>query len=303
MAAPWEAADLIDLATRGSCLPGLSAARLTVTVDGGRADFVSWGFYAITPWRNWRHSHSFYEVCLAYSGRGTFESRGSTIAVQAGDMFVARPGDLHEICSSEDDPLGITFWGFTLPQRTALPAWLDGLVDPDGPVCVDATGGVDLSIRMMVTAVAEGGARADARTEAIARTVLLETAAALDPGPVDHQPPAGNADAAVSVMRRYLEDNLDRPVRVRDVAAQVHLSERHAARLFRDVTGESIRAHLRDLRCAEAASQLLRSGATITGVAASCGFFDRHHLARVFRDRYGMSPADFQRRSGTTFVE
>ncbi len=42
-------------------------------VDGFHAEFVSWGHYRPEYWRNYWHSHSFHEVCLAYSGEGPLQ--------------------------------------------------------------------------------------------------------------------------------------------------------------------------------------------------------------------------------------
>jgi AraC-like DNA-binding protein len=269
---------------------------------GGQAEFVSWGFYEPKPWRNWSHSHSYYEVCLSYAGHGTFATGGRLLEIGEGMLFLARPGDVHEIQAEGKDPLGITFWGVALPQRSETPDWLGGFTEPDGAVVTDDTQSVDLAVRMLVRAVESTGPRADARTQSVAQTLLVETAAAFAHTQAAEPLVIDNAEVAVRVMKRYLEDNLARPVRVRDLAAQVHLSERHAARVFRQATGETVGAYLRRQRCVEAARQLLVPGASIGGVGKGCGFFDRHHFVRTFRAEYGLSPADYQRGAGTTFV-
>ncbi|MGH3738462.1 MAG: AraC family ligand binding domain-containing protein, partial [Micromonosporaceae bacterium] len=117
----------------------------TCQVDGFRADFVSWGFYRMDPWRNYWHSHSFYEVCVSYAGAGRFSTGGVDHEVGTGVAFLARPGDVHEIEASAADPLGIAYWGFTLmPGRTApdlsRPGWWSGLSRSDRPVVSDRLG-------------------------------------------------------------------------------------------------------------------------------------------------------------------
>jgi hypothetical protein len=66
-------ADVAD-ADRFVALAGLLES---CEVDGFRADFLSWGHYRPEYWRNYWHSHSFHEVCLAYSGSGRFNSGSS----------------------------------------------------------------------------------------------------------------------------------------------------------------------------------------------------------------------------------
>ena len=59
-------------------------------VDGFHADFLSWGHYRPEYWRNYWHSHSFHEVCLAYSGEGRFNSGSVAVRRQPG-LGVHRP--------------------------------------------------------------------------------------------------------------------------------------------------------------------------------------------------------------------
>jgi mannose-6-phosphate isomerase-like protein (cupin superfamily) len=71
-----------------------------------RADFLSWGHHRPEYWRNYWYSHSFHEVCLAYAGSGRFNSGSVRYDVEPDSVFLARPGDVHEIESSRVDPLG-----------------------------------------------------------------------------------------------------------------------------------------------------------------------------------------------------
>lgn len=63
-----------ELARAGAAIPLLNGVRLGVTLAGRRVEFVDWGFYPPEPWRNFRHSHSYFELCYAYAGRGTFRT-------------------------------------------------------------------------------------------------------------------------------------------------------------------------------------------------------------------------------------
>src|SRR5262249_16262484 len=89
--------------------------------------------------------------------------------------------------------------------------------------------------------------------------LLLDGARAMTEGVVSEQAEPAVRSAAQAIVRiavRYLRDNLARPIEVRDVAAQVHLSERHLSRLFHKEMDTSILDHLTSLRI-ERASQLL----------------------------------------------
>jgi AraC-like DNA-binding protein len=273
-------------------------------VGGFRADFVSWGFYPKVAWRNYWHRHSFHEVCLAYTGAGRFSLGDGHHEVGAGDVFLARPGDVHEIESSRTDPLGIAHWGFTLRPDGPAPSgrgWWSGLTTVDGPVVSRRTG----SLAAVVTALASYAdpvrSGYDAGLAGLGAALVVDTARAFaaeddlrvePPLPVQLSP-------VVAAMQRHLADNLSRPVSVRDVAAAVHLSERHAERLFAEQTGASLMATLRRMRLDLAATLLLDTGTTVTEVARACGYPDVRAFSTAFRRAHGHPPLEHRNRRGT----
>lgn len=281
-------------------------------VDGFHADFLSWGHYRPEYWRNYWHTHSFHEVCLAYSGEGRFNSGDVRYDVQPGMVFLARPGDVHEIESSKTAPLGIAFWGFTFRAATNTAShphdtsggWWSGLTRPDGPVMSDRAG----SLPSLVTALtAEAAAPVSGYSTALAAlgsTLVVATARAfalhddlaVDPVVRDR------GLLVVEAMQRHLRDNLSRRITVRDVAAVAHLSERHAERLFQRQTGASIMSTLRRLRLELAAQLLLDPAVTVTAVARSCGYSDVRPFSTAFRRHYGRTPGEYRRTGGTEFL-
>src|ERR1043165_7397704 len=109
-------------------LPLEELNRLTIALPLGafQIEVVYWGVIGSRYWRNYLHTHSFFEVCHVYVGEGTFTVAGQTQRVRKGDMFVARPGQAHEIISDRRRPLGIWFWAFTMipvggPRRWSAP--------------------------------------------------------------------------------------------------------------------------------------------------------------------------------------
>ncbi|MFJ9950856.1 AraC family transcriptional regulator [Kitasatospora sp. NPDC091207] len=326
------------LARTGAALRRLHVAPLRVHLAGRRVEFLGWGFYPPSPWRNYWHSHSFFELCYAYAGRGVFRLGEEEYPVRSGDLFVARPGDVHEIVADQDDPLGIVFWSWTmLPERGTPPpahgphpppahgprpdrapvgtsagtlALLDAFAT--GTRRVTPAAGTPVP-RLLLTLAEEAAAPGPGTAELLAALgsalVLGCARAAADPAPPAELPPAApggaRAPAAVAAMVRYLEDNFDRPVRVRDLAAEVHLSDRHAARLFRRANGLTIMAYLTRYRLDVAAQRLAdpASGpASVAAIARSCGYPDARHFSHAFRRRWGVLPTQARRAGGTTHL-
>ncbi|WBQ03194.1 helix-turn-helix domain-containing protein [Kribbella sp. CA-293567] len=274
-------------------------------VGGFRADFVSWGHYRPEYWRNYWHSHSFHEVCLAYSGEGRFNCGPAEYEVRAGDVFLARPGDVHEIESSRTAPLGIAFWGFTFRPVAGVSGtgWWSGLTRSDGPVVSRELGGLAAVVGALAGEAAEPRSGYGEVVAALGAALVLETARAFAlPSDLSVEPIARDrGPVAVEAMQRHLLDNLARPVTVREVAAAVHLSERHAERLFRQVVGSSMMATLRRLRLELAAQLLLEPSRSITQIAHACGYSDVRPFSTAFKRHYGRTPGEFRRTGGTSF--
>jgi AraC-like DNA-binding protein len=277
-------------------------------VDGFTADFVSWGFFPARYWRNYAHTHSYFEVCLGFAGNGRFTVNGVDHRVAAGTAFVARPGEVHEIVSDHDDPLGIAFWGFTLlPGQQAAPSrpgWWRGLTDTGRPAVSDQLGTMPSTIAALASEVAKPRSGRGPVLAGLGSMLVVETARAFaDPDDLAlSSPTIDHRSVVVAAMERYLLDNLARPLTVRHVAAVAHLSERHAERLFRAQTGEPLNAALRRLRLERAAGMLLESTAPVTRIARDCGYPEIRAFSTAFRRHYGLPPTEFRRTGGTVHL-
>jgi AraC family L-rhamnose operon transcriptional activator RhaR len=141
--------------------------------------------------------------------------------------------------------------------------------------------------------------------QALVTKLLMDTARAVtDVPPISRDEDApDSAETLVQDMVRYLRDNYQRPVRVRDVAAQVHLSERHTNRLFRRGVGVSIKTYLTQFRLKVAAQHLVNQQMTVTEVAYASGYQDVRHFITQFRQHTGLTPTVFRDQGGTQFLD
>jgi AraC-like DNA-binding protein len=102
------------------------------------------------------------------------------------------------------------------------------------------------------------------------------------------------ARRAVAFMRRNLHRKLSRA----EVAAAVHLSEPHLARVFRQTTGTTLVEKLTELRTAHAKRMLLESSMSITQIALDVGYGSFSHFSKVFKRSVGIKPSDYRRAEG-----
>lgn len=285
----------------------LNSVPLRLSLGSFSADILHWGFIGSEWWRNYLHVHSFFEICYAFVGKGEFRICGEVYEVKAGDVFVAKPDEPHEIISSKKEPLGIYFWSYTLPSpKRQASSDIDTLLRAFLGTSQRVQHNMAQMGRVLELLTDEVVKREVGYSQVIQGLVtklLLDTARAVTNV---HIPSAqllrSPGDAAAQLMVRYLHDNYDRFISVKDVAAQVHLSERHARRLFLEATGMTIKEYLTSLRLNVAKQRLLGENATISEIAYGVGFNDVRHFSTTFRSIVGVTPSEFREKGGTRFL-
>jgi len=290
----------------------LNGLPVSTLLGSYRVDFLYWGHLGQRWWRNYLHVHSYYEVCLAYEGAGTFRAPDGLHEIETGTLFVAKPREAHEIISSKGRRLGIYFFAFSVtPQSSAQSTdEMDVLLDSMERSVKWVVPG-QVSVRQTCELLTEEVIRREAgllnMVQRLAGKLVVDIARAIRTTPLlsaPIDPPAKSpADATARRIKSYLRDNLSRPISIRDIAAQVHLSERHAARVFSGVVGMSAMDYLTQIRVDEAARMLLNPELSIKEIALACGYPDVHYFTTLFGKKMGITPAVFRGQGGTRFLK
>lgn len=98
-------------------------------------------------------------------------------------------------------------------------------------------------------------------------------------------------DPSIATAVRHIEASYAEPLTVEGMARVARMSRFHFSRRFRDATGRSPYRYLVDVRVERAAELLRRGRCGVTEAALSVGFSDPSRFARMFRQRFGASPA------------
>ena len=106
--------------------------------------------------------------------------------------------------------------------------------------------------------------------------------------------------ARIAKVQRHIAEHLDERVDVAALAKIASLSPRQLERVFTRTIGEMPAAYARRLRLERAAIQLRTTPATILTIAVEAGFESHEAFTRMFRARFGHTPAGYRRLANST---
>lgn len=98
-------------------------------------------------------------------------------------------------------------------------------------------------------------------------------------------------------MQEYIEENIQKPITLRDLAAAAGYSPWHAARMFKDVTAKAPFEYIRALRLSKAAVMLRDENSRVIDVAFDFVFNSHEGFTRAFSKQFGVSPKKFSKES------
>lgn len=100
----------------------------------------------------------------------------------------------------------------------------------------------------------------------------------------------GLAPAVARRVKEYIEQHIDKPLLLADLAAQAGLSEFHFARMFKHDTGLAPHQFVMRTRLQQAEKLLRHSLLPLTQIALECGFSSASHFSNRFKAAYGFAP-------------
>src|SRR5258706_546725 len=105
---------------------------------------------------------------------------------------------------------------------------------------------------------------------------------------------AGLPAWCVRRVTEHIEQNLDRPLPLTELAAVIYMSRFHFARLFRHSTGHPPHRFVIRQRIARAREFLARPELTIAEISRRVGFRTPNHFTTVFRRVSGVTPRGYR---------
>ena len=103
------------------------------------------------------------------------------------------------------------------------------------------------------------------------------------------------SDQFVRKALLLVQQSLDAPLSVRQIAKHLGITKRRLERHFENALGNSPRAAFMEMRLSLPRHLVENTSRSFAAIAIECGFSDSAHFSRRFRDRFGSTPSDFRR--------
>jgi AraC-like DNA-binding protein len=256
--------------------------------------------YDVQVERGWRiglDRQPYGEVVQVLSGHCRFSLGGEHRDLGPGQVGVLLPGPDRVTADIGAEPLRLRGFGFRVELFGAIE--LSGLlglplaIPRPWPDLVDRL--ADAVHWGRVGGPAEAfRARAHAELATASLVEHLGEVRKSAPGEVGKSALGGMVRPEVAAALALMDQDPARDLDLATLAAAVHLSPKHFARLFKRVTGVPPMTYLQALRVSRARAVLAETERPVAAIASDLGFADAAHLSRAFRRAYGTTPRDFR---------
>jgi AraC family transcriptional regulator len=109
--------------------------------------------------------------------------------------------------------------------------------------------------------------------------------------------PTVSGGLAPHVLRNllaWIEENLDQPLTLADLAQEAALSEYHFARMFRQSMNMAPHQYVMQRRMVKAQELICRSARPLTDIAMACGFSSASHFSNRVKSATGLTPSQLR---------
>lgn len=243
------------------------------------------------------------EFALVHSGAGTLHTDQGPVPLRPGQVVLVPPGKRYRIEDAPGDPLGLYL--LVVPHEVLVRSGLNTASLAHGRIELDPAGVplVGDLFRRMFFEQSRNHSASNSRVEILCLELLASlpalvagSSSALVAGSssaLNRQTEAPLPSAGMERVRYYLENvelRFFTETTIDRAAESLRLSRRRFTQLFRELTGTTWLAYLRQLRIAHARQLLRGTRRTVNSVAFECGFDDLSTFYRAFKREVGTSP-------------
>ena len=226
------------------------------------------------------------------NGRGWYKIEQRELPISAGQFFVIPANRAHQYASSPEAPWSIYFVHFSGEKAGSFVEKLQTIKQSSTREMPAANRQTQLIEDMYQTY--EKGYTID--NISYVSTCLWRLLGAFSyPAQFTGTDGAGQADV-IETSIRYMQENLEKPLTLQTLAAEVNLSVPHFSMIFKMKTGYSPWDYFLRLKIQRACQYLDLTGMTVKEISGDLGFQDQYYFSRAFRRIMGEPPTAYRQK-------
>lgn len=106
---------------------------------------------------------------------------------------------------------------------------------------------------------------------------------------------AARCSNIIEMVVRYIDENYDRPLSVKEIAVQFAMNPNYFSSLFKKKTGQNFVEYINNKRIETSCRMLSRPNTSISGIAESLGFQDVQYFYKLFKKVTGVTPLEYRK--------
>ena len=260
-----------------------------------------------------RHRHNYVELLYMCSGSTPHIIIGTqTLVLHTGDLLFLNQAVYHEILPASEGDVGVNF--LILPQffdrsfqmleqenvlRDFLISTLAGESAFAGYLHIAAHDILPVQnlLENMIWTLLEKKPGVNVLNQTTMGLLLLNLAMFAED--VNRTAPGNREESMVFTTLKYIETSYKNGT-LEEISAQLHLPPYALSRLLKHHTGQNFKQLLQQRRLQQAAYLLGNTRLPADAVLEAIGYENSSYFYRIFREKYGCSPAEYRRRQAGT---
>lgn len=246
------------------------------------------------------HMQYCYEISCIVAGKGVFYNNGHTYPIKQGDLFLNKPGELHNYKADSKDPFRFFYLGFNFNDKPAEPNSLlhiKKLLDQvENPLILDNMKIQDYFVKIFNELI-NARSYSDLLIKLNLQQIVIFTYRNYFDCLEDSYGSKSNIDETKKIVYEivnYIDMYLYNISALTEIAEDLGYSYSHLSHAFSRETGLTIKEYFDQKRFEKAIEMLKSSGLSIGRIAETLQYQSIHPFSTAFRKRFGISPSEYQ---------
>ena len=236
-----------------------------------------------------------FELTIVTNGSGKIYTNNIASEVKSGDIYLSLPGDIHQIESSQHDPLDFDFFSFKTDNKDYQQKLEDisyYLYDPTTRVFRDEK--INFLISNAIMELENENNYTEKILECIFNQVVLYLIRDTYSGkPVNKNAQKNKSEMLCIKVMNYIDTHIYSLKNLTEITHVINYDYSYISSLFKKTTGRTLNRYVQNKKLEAAKLLLLERKLKISEIAYLLNYSSLYSFSKAFKDKYGVSPKTY----------